>query len=140
MSYVNVWIHAVWATKFRYPYLIPTIKDLVIDHIKENAVKKEIFIDTINGTADHLHSLISIDSILSIADTLQLIKGESSIWINNNNLTPTKFIWQPKYFAESVSPSDLPFVRKYIQNQEEHHRKRSKPDYFDKILNDIVDK
>ncbi len=140
MSYVNVWIHAVWATKCRYPFLIPSIKDVVIDHIKENAIEKQIHIDTINGIADHMHCLICLNPTISISDTLQLIKGESSKWINDKILTPKKFIWQSKFFAESVNPLDIEFVRKYIRNQEEHHKKRNTPDYYDKILKDMEKK
>jgi len=56
---------------------------------------------------------------------MQLIKGESSYWINKNQLTPQKFEWQDEYFAVSVSESGLEKVRDYIKNQEEHHRRKS---------------
>ena len=65
---------------------------------------------------------------------MQLIKGESSFWINKNRLCRTKFEWQDEYFAVSVSESTLESVRKYIANQEEHHRKRSFDDEFEDFL------
>jgi len=54
-----------------------------------------------------------------------MIKGESSNWINKNQLTKEKFEWQDEYFAVSVSESHLEFVREYIKNQEEHHQKKT---------------
>ena len=53
---------------------------------------------------------------------MQLIKGESSHWINNNYILKTKFKWQEEYFAVSVSPSKLKQLRHYIRNQEKHHQ------------------
>ena len=54
---------------------------------------------------------------------MNLIKGESSFWINKNNLVKSKFEWADKYFAISVSESMVNKVRDYIKNQEEHHKK-----------------
>jgi REP element-mobilizing transposase RayT len=77
----------------------------------------------INGWTDHIHCLISLGREQSISKVAQLIKGESSNWINKNNLTKSKFIWQDDYWAVSVSESHLLSVRDYIKNQEEHHKK-----------------
>lgn len=54
---------------------------------------------------------------------MQLIKGESSFWINKNKFTEPKFEWADEYFAVSVSESIVDKVRKYIDGQEEHHKK-----------------
>ncbi|MBV6483780.1 MAG: hypothetical protein KFKLKKLM_00235 [Flavobacteriales bacterium] len=118
-------IHAVWGTKSRHPYLTKEIRQGVISHIKENAQKKQIYIDTINGYTDHIHCLFGLNADISIAKTLQLIKGESAFWINQEKLTIPKFEWADEYFAASVSESQLNKVRAYILNQEEHHKKIS---------------
>ncbi len=65
---------------------------------------------------------------------MQLIKGESSYWINKNELTSQKFEWQDEYFAVSVSKSGLDAVRKYIHNQEEHHRKKSFQEEYEEFI------
>jgi REP element-mobilizing transposase RayT len=52
-----------------------------------------------------------------------LLKGESSYWINRNNIFLKKFEWQDEYFAVSVSESAITRVREYIKNQENHHKK-----------------
>lgn len=116
-------IHAVWGTKSREQLLTKEIRPLVIKHIKENAITKEIHIDSINGYTDHLHCLFGLNAEMSIAKAMQLIKGESSFWVNKEKLTSTKFEWADEYFAVSVSESIVPKVRAYIQNQEQHHKK-----------------
>lgn len=93
-------------------------------HIAENAVKKDIYLDCINCAADHVHALISLGSDQTIAKIAQLLKGESSHWLNQQNLIQRKFEWQDDYFAVSVSDSAVEQVRIYIKNQEEHHRKK----------------
>jgi len=116
-------IHAVWGTKSREPFLVQGVRQAVINHIRENALQKNIFIDAINGYVEHLHCLLELHHEISIAKTMQLIKGESSYWINKEKITKSKFEWADEYFAVSVSESMLPNVRAYIAKQEEHHKK-----------------
>jgi putative transposase len=126
MSFVKVYIHFVWSTKNRYPYL--ATKELrlkVWNHIRENAKKKGIFVDFVNGYSEHCHCLVSLGIDQTIQKVMQLIKGESSYWINKNGLTNEKFDWQDEYFAVSVSESMINIVREYIKNQEEHHQKKT---------------
>ena len=124
MSFLKIYIHFVWSTKNRIPYLDTLDLRLnVWKHIKENGKEKGIFIDQVNGYSDHCHCLISLRSNQTIQNIAQLIKGESSHWINENNLCPDKFQWQDEYFAVSVSESMLLRVRNYIKNQEQHHTK-----------------
>ena len=105
----------------------------ICGHIDENAVSKNIHLDSINGSTDHLHALISLGSDQTIAKIAQLLKGESSHWVNKENLGRFKFEWQDDYFAESVSWSALNSVRKYIADQEEHHRKRTFAEEFNEF-------
>ena len=65
---------------------------------------------------------------------MQLIKGESSFWINKQKLTQTRFAWQEEYFVVSVSEAALPSARKYIANQEDHHRTRTFDDEFEGFM------
>ena len=122
MPFVDVLIHSVWATKRREPYLTLEIKKRVIDHIKENSFSKGIFIDTINGYVDHLHCLFGLNADMSISKVLQLLKGESSYWINKNQLTKSRFEWSDEYFAKSIGDSEIDKIRSYIRNQEIHHK------------------
>nr|WP_262510860.1 transposase [Chryseobacterium elymi] len=65
---------------------------------------------------------------------VQLLKGESSFWINKNQLTREKFSWQDEYFAVSVSESKIGAVREYIKNQEKHHQRKSFIEEYQEFL------
>jgi len=136
MPYIKIWIHLVWATKNRQSFLTEKVRKKVFVHIKENAEKKNIHLDYINGYVDHIHCLISLDADQNIATVLQLIKGESSFWVNKQKLTKSKFGWQDEYFAVSVGQSQIEAVRKYIKNQEEHHKNKT----FAQEYNEFIEK
>ncbi len=123
MSYVRIWVHLVFSTKNREPWLSKEIRYKVQKHIIKNCSEKKIFLRIINGYTDHLHCLISLGNEQCISKVAQLIKGESSFWINNNDLISDKFYWQDDYFAVSVSESQVERVIKYIESQEAHHSK-----------------
>jgi putative transposase len=134
MPWVKVWLHFVWTTKNRQPFLTDEIRLRVFEHIRQNAREKGIHIDFINGWLEHVHCLISLGTDQTLEKIMQLIKGESSFWINQSKLTKTRFAWQEEYFVVSVNESTLPRVRKYIANQEEHHKVVSFDDEFETFL------
>jgi putative transposase len=134
MPFVKVWIHFVWSTKNREPMLTKDIRQKIFEHIKENAKEKNIFIDFIGGYVDHVHCLISLGTGQEIEKIAQLIKGESSHWVNKRKLCPGKFGWQDEYFAVSVSENVLDNVRRYIADQEEHHRTKTFEEEFDLFM------
>lgn len=134
MSFVKIWIHCVWSTKGRAPLITNNNKWDIINHIKENAKSKDIYLDFINGDKDHIHCLISLNKDQSLSKIVQLIKGESSFWINKNKITREKFEWADEYFAVSVSESQLDKVRNYIKNQEEHHKTKNWLEEFEEFL------
>jgi REP element-mobilizing transposase RayT len=122
MPYVKNWLHCVWGTKNRTPFLIGEKKFEIINHIRINAKTKGIYIDFLNGHTEHFHCLLLLGYEQSLSKVMQLIKGESSFWINKNRLTEYKFEWADEYYGVSVSESHLQRVREYIKNQTEHHR------------------
>lgn len=135
MPFVKVYIHFVWSTKNRYSFLdSKQLRLKVWNHIRENARGKNIFIDFVNGYSDHCHCLVSLGVDQTIQKLMQLIKGESSFWINKNGLTLEKFEWQDEYFAVSVSESMLNRVREYIKHQEEHHSKKTFQEEYDGFI------
>ncbi len=134
MPYIKIWIHLIWSTKNRQPFLKDELKSKVISHIKENAKKKTIYLDFINGDVDHIHTLISLKSDQTIAKVAHLLKGESSFWVNQNHLMANEFAWQEEYIAVSISHSAVNKVRDYIKNQEEHHRKKSFSEEFQEFI------
>ena len=125
IPYFKIWVHLIFSTKNREKLISKDIKKKLITHIINNGKRKNIYIDRVNGIEDHLHILLSLDNDMSISKAAQLIKGESSYWLNTNKLCKIKFEWQDEYIALSVSESVIPKVRVYIDNQEEHHRKKT---------------
>ncbi|HWB64909.1 MAG TPA: IS200/IS605 family transposase [Chitinophagales bacterium] len=134
MSFVRIMVHAVWGTKNRTPFLKKEIRSQLIGHIRENAKVKEIYIDKLNGYTEHLHCLFALNANLSLAKTMQLLKGESAFWMNKQKLLPVKFEWADEYFAVSVSESMMNKVRNYIDNQEEHHKKLAFAQEYDEFI------
>ncbi len=116
--------HIVFSTKERRPWL-------------EDAVRAEVFADlggiareagaaalTINGTADHVHLLVTCPPPLAIAELVRLLKTNSALWLHREHrCTHAGFAWQTGYGAFSVSHSAREAVSEYIARQEEHHRR-----------------
>jgi len=134
MSYARIWLHCVWGTKNRIPNITSQNKKEIIAHIRENAKNKDIYIDFINGHKEHIHCIISLNADQTLTKVIQLIKGESSYWINKQLLVQGKFEWADEYFAVSVSESQLDKVREYIKNQEEHHRKKTWEEEYEEFI------
>ena len=134
MAYVRVWIHLIWSTKNREPLMKEEIRGKIFDHIRNNAKDKEIYLDCIDGYLDHVHTPISLRPDQSISKVAQLLKGESSHWVNIQQLTPLKFEWQDEYIAISVSDSAVDTVRNYIMKQEEHHRGKTFAEEYQQFL------
>ncbi len=130
MPYVKLWVHFMWSTKYRQKQITKELKPKLLEHIKSNAAQKKIFLDTVNCVEDHIHALVSLSTDQTVAKIAQLIKGESSFWVNQQNLLKTKFEWQDEYIALTVSDSAVEKVREYIRNQEEHHRVKSFAEEF----------
>jgi len=134
MPYLTVWIHYVWSTKNWKPWLIKAVRTPLYAHMRQNALAKGIRLDSMNGTADHLHSLVSLRADQSIAKIAQLIKGESSFWLNEQKLIPGHFQWQEEYYAASVSERLLDQIRRYIARQEQHHRVKTSTEEWRELM------
>lgn len=134
MSFVRILVHTVWTTKNRFPFLNDTIREELIQHFRQYAITKGIFIDHINGEREHIHALISLSKNQRIAEIMQYLKGESSFWINKQKKTTLKFEWQDDYYAVSIGIGQLEPLRAYIRNQVSHHRKTSFEDEIDLMI------
>ena len=86
------------------------------------------------GVADHVHLLVSLSREISIAQTVRLIKSNSSRWIHDTFADQKDFAWQTGYGVFAVSFSHLENVKKYLARQQEHHRKTSFQDEFRAFL------
>ena len=123
-SYSRCWLHITWATLNRRPLLSSHAAKRVSEYLSGYAAEKEIHVKINFVNADHVHVLLDLPPSRAIEEVVQLLKGSSSHWINEQNLVLGKFAWQRGYGAFSVSESGVAEVCAYISNQQEHHRKR----------------
>jgi putative transposase len=123
-SYSRVWLHIVWATLERRPLLDQSAAAKLSVWLHDYAKQKGIYMKINFVNPDHVHALIDLPTNLCIEDMMQLFKGSSSHWINEQSLVAGKFGWGRGYGVFSVSESGVAEVCAYIANQEEHHRKR----------------
>lgn len=131
MSFIKIWVHFIWSTKYREKLINKNLKYKLYDHIRENANNKGIYIDHINGVEEHIHILASLNGEQCTSKIAFLLKGESSFWANKNKLINRKFEWQNEFMAVSISESAVPKVREYIRNQEKHHKKITFAEEYD---------
>jgi putative transposase len=123
MSYTCLLTHIVFSTKERNPFLADKeARDATHAYIGGIVRNLKGRAYTIGGVADHVHMLISTPPALAIADAVRTLKTNSSKWLHEEM---RGFAWQEKYSAFSVSQSDIDAVVKYIEGQEEHHRRKT---------------
>ncbi len=113
-AYNKIWIHAIWATKYRIPFILADIEISIHQYISGQLQEQGCPVRIINGMPDHMHCLFLLSPKKSIAAVIKQIKGSSSHYINQNNLTVEKFSWQTGYAAYSVSASEVEKVFRYI--------------------------
>ena len=126
----GILIHVVFSTKQRFKLLHADWRDDLFAYMGGIAEDHKSIVLRSGGMEDHTHLLLKIHPSFAISDTVKLIKGNSSKWINENRKINARFEWQRGYGAFSVSESMSDTVKRYIENQEEHHRATSFEDEY----------
>ena len=122
-TYTQLYVQFIFAVQNRFSLISSKWEEelkMYITGIVQHNKHKMI---AINGMPDHLHVFVGLHPTQSISDLMQMVKGDSSTWINNNRLTKGRFSWQDSYGAFSYSRSQIDKVYHYIMNQKEHHKK-----------------
>ena len=122
-SFTQLTYHVVFSTKFRRPTLVKNIRERLYEYMGGTIRGQKGHLLEIGGVEDHLHLLMHIPPTESVSNFIRDLKSSSSTWINDSQLVNQDFRWQKGYGAFTVSYSQIESVRRYIQNQEEHHRK-----------------
>jgi putative transposase len=128
-SYVLNYVHCVFSTKQR-TQLIRDPESLWA-YVRGIARNCKFDLLTIGGTDNHVHILLSLPGNRNLADVMRDIKANSSRHMRELGV---RFAWQDGYAGISVSPSQINAVKRYIANQEEHHRKRGFEDELVMLL------
>jgi REP element-mobilizing transposase RayT len=121
-SLSKVLVHLVFSTKHREPLIGPEARPRlhaylvgILDNLKSPSLQT-------GGVGDHVHILCALSRTISQADLVEEVKKSSSKWMKAEGGVPG-FTWQAGYGAFSIGESQADTVIRYIQNQEEHHRK-----------------
>ena len=124
-SYSRIWLHLIWETLWRERMLDKRAAARASRFLTEYSLEKGIYMKINYFNADHTHALIDLPTSKCVEDVIQLFKGGSSFWINDQKLIKGKFAWGKGYGAFSVSHSDVERVARYISRQGEHHRRHT---------------
>ncbi len=124
-SFNKIWIHSIWSTKERLPLIYQSIESKIYQFIDEQLREQGCPVRIINGMPDHIHCLFLLNPQKSISEVIKQIKGSSSHFINQSNLVSDRFAWQTGYAAYSVSESLVEKAFHYINNQKQHHLKKT---------------
>ena len=131
-TYHQLYIQIIFAVKYRKAVLNKDWRSEVF------ATAAKFINDTgcqsliVNGVEDHVHCFISLKPSVSISELMKAVKAKSSKFINDSGFLSHRFEWQEGYGAFSYSQSQIQNVYRYIENQEEHHKKRTfKEEYLD---------
>jgi REP element-mobilizing transposase RayT len=133
-SFNKIWIHAIWSTKNRLPFIHSSVEMKIHQYIADQLREQGCPVRIINGMPDHIHCLFLLNPQKSIVEVIKQIKGSSSHFINQNNLLSEKFAWQTGYAAYSVSESIVDKVYHYIKNQKQHHQKKTFQQEYDEFI------
>lgn len=130
-TYSQNYQHIVFSTKERRKLVDKSMQPKLWAYMAGIARNHEFLVLANGGMEDHVHLLIQLPPVLSVAEAVSLIKTNSSRWMNEHGM---KFAWQEGYGDFSVSRSSLSTVESYIVNQEQHHRKMTFEDEFVGLL------
>ena len=131
-TYLSLHYHLVFSTKERIPLIAPEIRDRLYEYLGGVIRGEKGSLMEIGGMPDHVHILARFGAAIAVSEMLKRVKGNSSHWLSQE--TGTWFAWQNGYGAFSVSESQVAAVRKYIQQQEEHHKRTSFRDELISLL------
>ena len=120
----NIIVHFIFSTKYRRALIHPHIQLRLHAYMGGIVRELEGIALRVNGTADHVHLLVKVPAVCSIAEIARVVKANSSRWVHEQWPDCREFAWQAGYAAFSVSASNVAAVTSYIAAQEEHHRKK----------------
>jgi putative transposase len=133
-SYSNLLTHIVFSTKNRRPLIDASLEVRLFPYL--GGIIRELGgkLYLVNGVEDHVHLLTELPPTIAVAEVIGKIKGSSTYWIHQSFPEQSGFAWQRGYAAFSVSKSKVATVARYIEGQQEHHKKQSFQDEFLELL------
>jgi REP element-mobilizing transposase RayT len=133
-TYSQIYLQIVFSVKGRQNLISKNWKEELYKYICGIVNCKEQKVYAIGGVADHIHILVSIKPTIALSDLVRDIKANSSKWINEKGFIKGKFQWQEGFGAFSYAHSQLDIIIAYINNQEQHHLKKTFRDEYTELL------
>jgi putative transposase len=124
-TYASLHYHVIFSTKNREPWLAPSIEQRIWEFIGGVARAHKMTALQVGGCDDHIHALVMATTMIAPFQIAQYLKGGSSKWIHDEFPRLRNFGWQDGYAAFTVSKSSIIEVITYLQNQREHHRRKT---------------
>jgi putative transposase len=121
-TYHQIYLHTVFAVKYRNAVIDKAWKDQLFGVIGNLINETNCKTIIVNGVADHVNCFLGLKPVVSVSELMKTVKAKSSKYINDHKLTAERFEWQDGYSVFSYRQSDLDSIYKYIQNQEEHQK------------------
>lgn len=121
----KVFVHITFSTKYRQNLIDEAIKNSLFEYIGGVCKGIECYPIQVGGYQNHIHILCVLSKKVTQMKLLEEVKKRSSKWIKTQGEKYGNFYWQDGYGIFSVNPHEVDVVIKYIQNQEEHHKKRT---------------
>jgi len=134
-SLSKVYLHLIFSTKHRVPFLnTPELQKHMWSYLAGTLRNLDCPPIEVGGAPDHTHALCLFSRTMKLADLLRDLKRSSSKWAKTLDESLQDFQWQLGYGAFSVSKSDVERVRRYIRDQEQHHKKMTFQEEFRRLL------
>lgn len=128
-------IHLVFHIKYNSPYIKKENRGQLYSYINGIIKNCQSIPIAINGVHNHIHILCVMSKNISLKDLVNKIKSNSSRWLRQQEFYYNDFHWQGGYGAFAVSSSQISRTKRYIDNQEEHHRKMNSKNEYLLLLN-----
>jgi REP element-mobilizing transposase RayT len=133
-SLVQIYVHLVFSTKHRQPFLKDNnFRDRTHRYLAGICGNLKCPAIAVGGVEDHVHALCRLGKTTEIADLIRDLKRDSSKWVKVENPQLAEFHWQEGYGAFSISPSHVEALTGYVARQEEHHRRETFQDEFRRL-------
>lgn len=136
-TYTQIHIQVVFAVQNRASVIHKSWQNRLYQYIIAIIQKHGHKVLSIGGMPDHIHILFGFRSSQALSSLMQEVKRDSAQWINKENLVAEKFSWQEGYGAFSYSKSQISKVCDYIENQEEHHKKKTFREEYIELLKEF---
>jgi len=132
-TYTSLHYHLIFSTKNRVPLIDPEWRGRLHEYLGGTIRGLGGMPETIGGVADHVHILTGLKPTHCLSEFMQELKKSATDWVHDE-LKMKLFYWQEGYAAFSVSATSRNGVRGYINDQENHHKKKSFRDELIELL------